>query len=372
MVLDIARPVTAKSGSSRARTLKSEFNPKANSLTMLRLGLASLVAMVHAGAVAFGEQPTFGVDPRLGPTHLGDLAVDAFFVLSGFLVTMSYLRLGSPARYLWHRALRILPAFWVCLIFTAVVLAPLITLLEGRPPLSVYPQAFSYIWKNAALHMFDFSVGGAPHTTFTPGVVNGALWTLYYEFVCYLLIAALGVAGFLTRRVRWMPALVIVLGVLNEVAALGLLDLPAQQMRRFFFMFLLGACGLLFAHRIPISGRWALAGLLLVALGLAFLPDYRPVAGVGFAYLCLWAVVALPLRWDPGFDLSYGMYIFHWPIETLLTLLGVAALGVVPFIVIAVLLAAVAAALSWFLVEKPALAHKSRPFPWEEPAIGTR
>lgn len=364
MAIHLSRESTARgTRGDAAPTLASAFDPRANSLTMLRLALATIVAMVHAGAVAFGAQPTFSVDPLMGPTTLGDLAVDAFFVLSGFLVTMSYLRLNSVPRYLWHRVLRIMPAFWVCLVVTALVVGPIVAVLEGRPALSAFPESLNFVWRNAALHMFDYSVGGAPQGTFTPGVINGALWTLFYEFLCYLGVVVLGVLGFLARRTWMVPLAVVALMGLNLAVSYGLFDLPAPQLRRFMLMFLLGACGLLFGRYIRISGWLALASLLVVAVALMVLPDYRPVAGPAFAYMFLWATVRLPLRWDPGVDLSYGMYIFHWPIETMLVLAGAAAFGVVPFVAIAVLLSGAAAAISWFVIEKPALSHKSMPFP---------
>lgn len=148
---------------------------------MMRLLLASTVAVVHAGAIADGHQP------RLGDTEVGALAVDAFFVLSGFLVTRSYLRLSGVGRYLWHRALRILPAFWVCLAVTTVALAPLLAHLEGREPASVFSgphPAYRYLTDNALLPMRDFGVAGLPTGTATPGVINGSLWTLLYEALC--------------------------------------------------------------------------------------------------------------------------------------------------------------------------------------------
>jgi len=63
--------------------------------------------------------------------------------------------------------------------------------------------------------------------------------------------------------------------------------------------------------------------------------DYRVWGGPAFAYLLLWAVVALPIRWEPSADLSYGIYVWHWPIETLLVLAGAAVWGTVPLIVVA-------------------------------------
>lgn len=366
MALDQRQSVRATPARTGA-TLLEAFDPRRNSLTMMRLALATLVALSHALAIGFGWQPLFRDDPVLGPTYLGDLAVDGFFVISGFLVTMSFLRIGGVGRYLWHRVVRIMPAFWVCLVVTAVVVAPALAWLEGRPPGSVFPEAFDYVTRNAALHMFVFDVAGLPTRTHVPYVVNGALWTLFYEFVCYLGVVALGVTGALTRR-RWL--LLAGIGVLwaaTIVAAAGV-DLPMTQMRRLAFCFLLGAAGYVYAGRVRVDGRLALVAVAVLALALALLPDYRAAGAPAFAYLCLWAVVRLPLTWNPRTDLSYGMYIFHWPIATLLTLAGATAFGEIAFVLLALVGGCLAAFVSWHLVESRALAYKSMPAPWRRPA----
>lgn len=334
-------------------TLATEFDPRHNSLDLLRLILASTVAIVHASAIAYGHQP------MIGDTEVGAMAVDAFFVLSGFLVARSFLQLRSVGRYLWHRALRILPAFWVCLALTATVVAPAIAVLEGRDAASVYPESFAYALRNVGLYMSDFAVAGLPTRTAVPHVVNGALWTLFYEAVCYLAVVALGVVGALTRH-RWVAGVgvVLVLAVMWG-QTLGVVPVVGALFLRFFLMFGLGTLALLVADRLPITRRWCLAAVALLGVSLALPVDYRLIGAVAFAYLCLYAVVRTPwLRHRPRADLSYGMYIYHWPIETLLVLAGATALTQVGYTLLALALALLAASASWRFVERPALARK--------------
>lgn len=354
---------TVIAAGERADSLAARFDPRANGLMVMRLVLASVVAVHHAGAIAYGVEYGLGPAPVEGMARIGDLAVDAFFVLSGFLVTMSYIRLDSLPRYLWHRCLRIFPAFWVCLLLTATVVAPVISMLEGATATGVFPEAFGYVRDNVALHIGAYSVAGLPHGTHSPGVVNGALWTLFYEFICYVAVAVLGVAGMLRRR-RW--ALVALAGVwmAQVVAMLGVIDVPAPLLRRFLLVFLLGVCAYLYREQLRINGIGAgIAAVVFLGAALT-MTDYRVLGGAAFAYLLLWAAVALPLRWNPRTDLSYGIYIWHWPIEVILVLAGVAAWGFVPLAVLGVGLAGCAAAVSWHFVEKPALEAKGHRPPW--------
>lgn len=138
--------VPARHAVSATTTLESEFDPRNNALNVMRLVLAALVAVVHASVLGFDFQP------QIGSTQIGALAVDAFFVLSGFLVVRSYLRLNSFRRYVWHRALRIMPGFWVCMLATAFVFAPLLAVIMGRSATSVLSgqdSAISYLTANA-------------------------------------------------------------------------------------------------------------------------------------------------------------------------------------------------------------------------------
>lgn len=338
--------------------LATRFKPQDNSLNMLRLMLATTVAVMHSSAIAYGHQP------RLGRAEVGDLAVDAFFVLSGFLVTRSFLLLNSPGRYAWHRFLRIMPGFWTCLVVTAVIVAPALAALSGLSVGEVYRTSWRFVTDNALLYVRDYSVSGLPVTGHQPQVVNGPLWTLYYEGVCYAVVAVFGVIGIL-RRPAWLVAAVALAWGLIALQAAGVVPVVGRFYLRFFLVFMLGALGYLYAARIAIRRRWLVVAVVVVGCALALVDDYRALGAGAFAYLCLYAVVATPwLRHRPRADLSYGMYVYHWPIETLLVAAGATALTQLGYTMLALILAAFAAMASWHVVEKPALSLKSMRAPW--------
>jgi peptidoglycan/LPS O-acetylase OafA/YrhL len=343
-------------GPRSVETLQERFDPRRNHLTLIRLGLATIVVLVHALELGFGYQP------ELGNTELGDLAVDAFFVLSGFLITASYLRLPSVARYVWHRFLRIMPGFWICLILTAVVVAPLLAAMQGRTALSVFTapddSAPGYLIANGALVMRQFGIAGLPADVPVPNVLDGTLWTLSYEAVCYAGVIALAALGALRAR----P--VLTLGALAAVWLVVTADafwielVSQERMPRFTLLFLLGAAAWLYAHRIPVSRHLAAGALAVLTASLLVLPHYVAVGGAALAYLCLWLAVSRPPAQPLRRDLSYGLYIYHWPSQQILVVAGLAERGRPVFIIVSLALALLAAAASWHWVERPALSWK--------------
>ncbi len=340
-------------------TLASEFSPRSNALAALRLVLAGMVAVAHGLALGADWQPA------LGRTPLADLAVDGFFVISGFLVTGSLLRLGSTGRYAWHRFLRLVPGFWACLLVTAVVAAPLASVLVGREPLSVVTAdedpAWRYVVANAALPILQYEIGGITSAD-GEDAFDGALWTLQYEAACYAAVALLGALTLLRRRPALMPLLCVFVWALSLLQHAGWVpwDVPVlanQELLRFLLVFLLGATAWLHAGRVPL-GRWWLLASAVVLLAACWLPDYRVLAAVPFAHLVLAAAARLPLRREPRWDRSYGLYLYHWPVQFLLVLAGAAALGSAVFVLLSLVLALGVAVLSWTLVEEPALRLK--------------
>ena len=177
-----------------------------NGYDVVRLVLAAMVVYSHSYAVGgYGAEPL----ARWSKEHLimGELGVLGFFALSGFLVSSSGERSRSLVSYFVKRARRIFPGFWVCLVVTAFVFAPLIWIIGGRS-LSAFPWAepqgaVSYVTHNALLQVNQHTIGDVLSGAAWPGSINGSLWSLFPEFGCYLAVAVLVFGGALTRS-RWL------------------------------------------------------------------------------------------------------------------------------------------------------------------------
>ena len=334
----------------------SAARPRRNNFDALRMVAAAAVLVSHAFPLAHGystPQPLSGVSR--GQTELGSISVLIFFVISGYLITQSFDRVPVASRFLVARALRIFPALFVVLLLSVAVLGPAVTTLPPREYFG-HPATAWYLPNNLSLFRMQYSLPGVFEQNPYRASVNGSLWTLQYEFAMYLVVLALGVAGLLKRAVvlaLWLVALLLDLRWIGGAYV------------HFAAPFLGGAVLYLWRDRVPLDGRLALLSLLAVAASMQ-VGGFRIAAATFGAYLTLYVAlspsVRLPDLARRG-DLSYGIYIFAWPMQQLAThLLGPSATWYWN-IAIALPLTLGLAWISWHLVEKPALALKRAPLP---------
>jgi peptidoglycan/LPS O-acetylase OafA/YrhL len=338
------------------------FDPRNNALNAFRLALAVSVILSHSFVVT-GREMRVGQVAQL----LTEGGVDGFFALSGFLITSSWLRHPQLRDYVVARALRILPGFYICLIVTAFVIAPVGVAIQHGPAMKLLLSTapIEYVLENSAVATLKVDVGGTPQGIPYPGTWNNSLWTLIFELACYVAVAVIGIIGLASRR--WVSPAILALAVL-AAALLPTYTVGADfganlgaAAARFGIMFAAGA--LLYQFRDVIPARWSLvvvsAGVVLAAACL--MPDYKLVAALPFAYaLIVSGALIRNKHFSLRTDLSYGIYIYGFPIQQLLIICGLAGLHPVVFAVVATIATLPLAALSWFLVEKRAMSLKRR------------
>lgn len=339
-------------------TLGEQFDPRKNALNAFRLALAIAVILWHSFPLTGRDVDVPAVRQLLSSVH-----VDGFFAISGFLITSSWLRNPKVRDYLVARGLRILPAFYICLIITAVVIAPLGVAIQGGPAARLLFSAapIEYIVKNGAVWVFKADIGGTPSGIPFPGSWNGSLWTLGWELLCYLAVVVLGVTGLL-GRVWLLPAATALAVLWSAVVPPTTWEAPTpeQNAARFALMFFAGA--LIYQCRNVLPARWSLVAVsVVVVLACGLLPNYRVIAAVPLAYAIIVSGALISnRRFSLRTDLSYGVYIFAFPIQRLLVIGGLDSTNPFALWGIATLATLPIAALSWFLVEKPALGCKTR------------
>lgn len=359
---------------------------RSNNFDMLRLIAATSVIFTHAFLIAEGDQTR---DPLVmlsqNQCATGLVGVFVFFALSGFLVTQSWEQTSSLPRFLAKRALRIYPGFAVCILVLTVGLGAVMTSLPLRDYLG-NPGTREFLTANLGMQLQPNALPGVLFSQFWFGnVMDGPLWSLPLEVALYLMVALLGTARLIRPPVL---AVLLALGVfavgfdrwIDKVAPLGFLG-GVLWMLPFF------ATGMLvykLRDRSIFNSRLALlAGAVLVfsvllanALPEDALPwnlhrhTFIPTFSVCGCYLALYLALhpRLPVISAAHFgDLSYGLYIYGWPVEQTVSYLWPGASWWALFLLSMGITAAVAF-LSWHLVEKRALSLKPRGAPRAKPA----
>ncbi len=335
-------------------TLGEAWASGRNNFNLMRLIAACMVIYGHAWAIT-GASGGDLFAQWTGFRFAGAIAVDMFFVISGFLVAASLER-NTMRGYLIARALRILPALLVCIALTACVLGPLLTAAHGYWR---HADTWHYVAVNAALWKSAFTLPGV-FETLPNHVVNGSLWTLPIEAKLYLALLIASLCGLLAPK-RYTPLWALAL------ASAGMLVWIRPQLPQYLVdllnctaFFITGTLCWVQRDRIRLS-LWpllALLGFLIVAMFLQS-PTWRYAM-----YFSLLVYGSVMLAFVPRLpiirrnDLSYGVYLYGWPMQQLAMLAG--ADTPLTNTAAATVAALCCAALSWFVIEQPALALKRR------------
>jgi peptidoglycan/LPS O-acetylase OafA/YrhL len=323
-----------------------------NNFDAVRLIAALAVVVGHAWPLTGLSHP-----PRLGGIPVFTLAVFVFFSLSGYLVATSWRRDPRVLPFLARRASRIFPALIVVIVLTTFLIGPIATRLALNDYFSS-SQTWTYLTNVSLVASYDlpgvFDANPRP-------VVNGALWTLGPEFLCYLGVMTLGLLA-IALRIRRAPAraaMFVAIGVVMAIASrlpFTAFDGPRAALTAMVFF----ACGAALAQlpqlRLPLWPCALIAPVWLVVGSL--LPESSQIlVWVSLPYL----VLALGARSTPYIrragrfgDVSYGVYLWGFPIQQLIWQAWPQLnLGVNLVLVLAFTLATAFA--SWHLVEKRTL-----------------
>lgn len=381
-----AAGVPRRADHPRYRTIGTSFSSRHNSLNFIRLVLASIVVVDHALGLGGFNDPF---------AQFGPLAVYGFFGISGYLIAASADH-NSVGRYLWQRGLRIFPAFWVCLLLTAFLFGLLAWLHQNsgcgvscyvREPLGPLDYIRQNFWLRIDQQTIANTLRGVPF-----GLAwNGSLWSLFYEFTCYLMLAVFAVCTLLRHRrimalvaiAAWVTELIFTwnMSLNSQVNVFHLAD--ATRFLQLVPIFLFGTLLYLYRDKVPDSMWLAAASALLVGLSFVIPLDGRDrefgltltnVFAPALAYLMIWLGIHLPLhKVGARNDYSYGVYIYGYPVTQLLAVWGVYHWGVFGFTSSVFAVTAAFAVGSWWLIEKNALRLKkvglTKPSGTPEPLI---
>ncbi|QPF83326.1 acyltransferase [Bradyrhizobium genosp. L] len=346
----------------------------------LRIALAVSVVAAHTPYIAMGRingpEPWYVFLP-----HYAALVI--FFALGGFLVAASGLRL-SLKEFLINRGLRIVPALAVEIVLSALILGPIFTTL----PLSDYFTSF-------ATYRYFGNIAGLV-TYLLPGVftgnpapeVNSSLWTIPFEYICYVMMMVVISCGLLRRPVLILLGAVLLVGIGLALDLTGHGAMPPQlppgvtatlhdkifgagiflgRGSKLLVAFILGMAIYLYRYRIPYDGR-ILAACCALCLAVAFIGPVdwmtQPLLNATIcpalvyitAYIGVSKVPKLPI-FSRG-DYSYGIYLYGFPLQQVVKVLLPHGSMIVQFS-ISFVMVTMFAAFSWHWIEKPVMKLRS-------------
>ncbi|MDU0332797.1 acyltransferase [Paenibacillus sp. 3LSP] len=336
-------------------SIADRFNGRENNFDILRLMAATLVIFSHAYPLTLGSNE---YEPLIkltrGQETFGGLGVSIFFILSGFLITYSFERCANIYEYFRNRILRIFPALLILIFFTVFVLGPILTTLDLKTYFSS-PATLRYLESFMLVNMQYGLPGVFEHNPY-PNAVNGSLWTLWYEFFFYMIVAVLGSLKML-KKIIIIPLFLVVLFFSLYLSP----SIAVFQYFELFKYFCMGIIVYLLRYNIKLNKFIAFFCFILLVSLTSF--GYYKVAFIFFGTYIIFYVgfgmrKILRKLQETG-DFSYGMYIYAFPVQQLVTYFFNGHISPLNNFVVSAVITLIFSILSWFKIERKCLHFKS-------------
>ena len=298
-------------------TLNETSRGRDNNLDFIRFIAAVLVILCHSYPIGMGEDHTDFLG-RLtnGQMHFGNLAVCIFFFYGGFLIAKSAMRHQSAWAFFKARIIRIIPCLAVVTFVLTFLAGPCLTTI---PAGEYFTQRGTYRYLLNSVMVLVHDLPGVFEGNIYGQTVNGPLWTLPVEFLCYIMCFVVWKMGFLEeKRMKWTIPL-FVAGYLGVKLVLGGNALLLEALRP-VGMFYAGMLYFVYRDKIKLRREAALVSFLALAvftyfgfLGMTvflFLPYILSFLGYGTVHKFS--------NFAKYGEISYGMYLCGWPVQQVL------------------------------------------------------
>lgn len=337
----------------------------ANNFGFLRLLFAYLVIFSHSPVLVNINPSQDLLHSLTGGVTFGALAVDGFFLISGYLIYQSYENSRSLFGYILKRVLRIYPGFIVASILSVI----LVVTLAGGWPLLI--KLNPYEWGIMVVKTLGLStpyVNGLIINASIP-LINDSMWTIRYEFVCYLMIPLIGFIGLGKIGIFLMTCLFISLHVYLlanniEISFRNNAFFSSHQFFRLSSAFLVGICFYKFKNAISWNRNYAFF-CCLALIGLRFISTtFFEVGLITFGGYLMFNFAfnfknKMIQRVGYKTDISYGVYLYAWPIQISMVHY-INSVNSWQLSTITIILASICGYISWMWVEKPFMDMKKK------------
>ena len=349
-----------------------------NNLDLIRFILATAVIFCHSFVIYYGNGVFNKTEPLLilsqEQISIGSLAVDFFFIISGFLIVRSFESSKTNGEYLQKRVIRIFPGFIIAFLFSVLIVG-----FVGQLRHVGFSGYFDYLQslhkKRELIHLLTLQSPSNDYSYFKsqPLVgLNTSLWTIQFEFICYLLVPVIALLGFFKKKWLFLTAFLVSYTVLflqlqgyilPYIKSYNVFIGNPYFFPRFLTYFFAGACFYNYRSKI-IKSEWMamLAFTLLISsfIWIKCVDQVLPIAG---SYLLFYIAYHPNLQFSEFSkkgDYSYGLYLYAWPLQQLTMHFLQPYLNPFRLFFIATPATLIFAYLSWHFIEKRFLSLKGK------------
>lgn len=348
-----------------------------NNLDIIRFSLATSVIFCHSFAIYLGYDKFKITEPFMIWSHqqisIGTMAVDLFFVISGCLILKSFSSSKTTIDYLQKRVLRIYPGFIVAILASLIFAG-----FWGSGNPYTWDGYFNYLNNlNLIKEFIHLTTLQSPYQRvffigFPEPGLNDSVWTIQFEFVCYLLLPLFALLVFIKKK--WFFLIAFSIAYLIVLLQLNGFIFPYSDKKHLFFgnpyfhpkfimYFLAGACFYNYRNYVPRYNILAVLSFIAVIISFAFIKCIDQVLPIAGSYLLFHFAFnqKIPFgNFAKYGDFSYGVYLYAWPIQALVNYFFYSHIGPYKLFMISTPLTLIAAFVSWHLVEKPFLKLKDK------------
>ncbi|WP_419874600.1 acyltransferase family protein [Candidatus Pristimantibacillus sp. PTI5] len=343
---------------NNSKSLYDLLKGRENYFDLIRLLAALLVIFSHAFPLSgtARTEPLYQISN--GQVTLGNLAVIIFFIISGLLITQSYLYSNNLITFLKYRILRIFPGLIGVLLFSAFVIGPMVSSLSFSDYIANH-GVLQYL-KAVFLFPMQWNLPGVFEHNAYKNAVNGSLWTIPFEFLCYLVVGIFGFLGILRHRFLMLLLTIAVFyyylfsSSISPAGAGHIFGLDVNTFIELLLFFLVGCLACLFKEKIYLKKEIAMIGIAVLFISM-FYGGFKPLFAVFGTYIILYAAF-LPrtkAAWITKYgDFSYGIYLYAFPIQQSVTYWLGGKTSLLTNFLISTPLTVLCAIASWFIIEK--------------------
>lgn len=287
-------------------------------MDIIRFFAAILVIICHSFPLSYGNTTSDYLarytDNRLS---FGGLAVGIFFVFGGFLISKSMENKKNAATFFKARCKRIFPSLIFVVLVIVFVIGPIVTDLTIREYFSSM-ETYKYLGNIFLIPIHNLP--GVFEKNIYASVVNGALWTLPVEFMCYIMIYIAYKIGIFEKK---KFAFTIPFAIVIIILLIFIRDNFIISVVRPVILYYIGLGMYVFRDKIKLTKKcfWTSVFCFILLIGLKL--DIIAMISV-FPYIMMYLAFGTKkkfINFSKNGDISYGMYLWGWPVAQIVCMI---------------------------------------------------